>query len=383
MTEVWRGTLRKMRVRPGDQEGEPAQYALADGHWHPEERVPDRPLNPLIGRPITIEFTGSIACVYCGRATKKSFGEGFCYPCFQARAEADICIVKPELCHYHLPHDPCRDDAFAHRHCFQPHVLYASLTSAPKVGLTRRENIPTRWLDQGATQAIALAELADRRTAGLIEAHLRDQGGLADRTHWTRLLKNAEGEGDLAAFAAQVLAMLADHGTAALPEDQRRSRRFSYPVLEYPEKVKSQSLDRTATVAGTLLGIKGQYLLLDTGVINLRKHAGYEVTVGAEGADEEPGGLELAAELPIDGVLDLHMFQPRETRELVPVYLDLCRERGILSVRIIHGKGVGVQREIVRGILAGHPAVLSYGHPGDGGSWGATVVQLKPLGEEV
>lgn len=83
-------------------------------------------------------------------------------------------------------------------------------------------------------------------------------------------------------------------------------------------------------------------------------------------------------EIPIDGVLDLHMFQPREIRELVPEYLELCRARGILTVRIIHGKGIGVQREIVHKILQRHPAVVSFGHPGDGGSWGATVVALAP-----
>jgi DNA-nicking Smr family endonuclease len=83
--------------------------------------------------------------------------------------------------------------------------------------------------------------------------------------------------------------------------------------------------------------------------------------------------------MPIDGVLDLHMFRPREIRELVPDYLDLCRERGILTVRIIHGKGIGVQREIVHKILAQRSDVISFGHPGDGGSWGATVAELRSL----
>jgi len=83
-------------------------------------------------------------------------------------------------------------------------------------------------------------------------------------------------------------------------------------------------------------------------------------------------------ELPIDGTLDLHTFSPRETRDLVPAYLDECRQRGILSVRIIHGKGIGVQRELVHRILAEHPGVISFGHPGDQGSWGATVVELAP-----
>lgn len=87
-------------------------------------------------------------------------------------------------------------------------------------------------------------------------------------------------------------------------------------------------------------------------------------------------------EMPVDGVLDLHTFQPRETKGLVVDYLDLCRQRGILQVRIIHGKGIGVQREIVHKILAQHPAVVSFGHPGDSGSWGATLVELAPAQED-
>ena len=87
-------------------------------------------------------------------------------------------------------------------------------------------------------------------------------------------------------------------------------------------------------------------------------------------------------EMPVDGTLDLHMFQPREIKELVPEYLDVCRERGILVVRIIHGKGIGVQREMVHKILERHPAVVSFGHPGDSGSWGATMVELAPPEED-
>jgi hypothetical protein len=280
MREIWRGTLRKMRVVPGD-DGHPARYALADGFWKPDERANDHPLNEHLGGVLEIAFTGTIACVYCGRVTRKSFGQGFCFPCFQARAEADVCIVRPELCHYHQPGNPCRDEAFAHAECFQPHVLYAALTSGPKVGITRRKNIPTRWLDQGATEAVPLAELPDRGTVGRIEARLRDEAGLADKTHWTRLLKEERGEGDLAAYADRVLAHLRDLGVEPLPAAERAPRRFRYPVLVYPEKVKSFNLDKTPGAGGHLQGIKGQYLVFDTGVINLRKYTGYQVVVTA------------------------------------------------------------------------------------------------------
>ncbi len=279
MSEIWHGTLRKMRVHPA-ADGL-ATYALADGFWSPDARTPDHPLAPHIGGELRLEFTGRITCVYCGREGKKTFGQGFCYPCFQARAEADQCIVRPELCHYFNDADPCRDDAFARSHCFQPHVLYVALTSGLKVGITRRANVPTRWLDQGATAAVALAELPDRRTVGLLEARLRDEAGLADRTHWTRLLKFAEGEGDLAVHAEEVAALLGGHDVALLPDGERAVRRFRYPVLQYPEKVKSFNLDKDPQAGGVLQGIKGQYLIFDGGVINLRKYTGYEARVSA------------------------------------------------------------------------------------------------------
>lgn len=92
----------------------------------------------------------------------------------------------------------------------------------------------------------------------------------------------------------------------------------------------------------------------------------------------EPADPDAAVRLPIDGSLDLHTFQPRDVKDLVPAWLEECRDAGILDVRIIHGKGIGVLRTIVHGILSEHPAVASYGHPSDGGSWGATVARLRP-----
>lgn len=83
--------------------------------------------------------------------------------------------------------------------------------------------------------------------------------------------------------------------------------------------------------------------------------------------------------IPIDGVLDLHTFRPRDIKDLVPDYLAACQERGILKVRIIHGKGIGALRESVHAILSRHPEVLSFtlDHPQYGG-WGATIVFLRP-----
>jgi len=280
VNEIWQGTLRKMRVEPGEGEA-PARYTLVDGFWNPDKRTADHPLCDHVGYELQLEFTGTIACVYCGRTTKKTFNQGFCYPCFQARAEADICIVKPEKCHHGDPTDPCRDEAFAQSQCFQPHVLYVSLTSGLKVGITRRPNVPSRWLDQGATEAVPLAELPDRRRVGMLEARLRDEGGLADKTHWTKLLKLERGEGDIESYAERVADMLAEMNATLLPAAERAVHRFRYPVLVYPQKVKSFNLDKDPQVGGVLQGIKGQYLIFDNGVINLRKYTGYQAIVSA------------------------------------------------------------------------------------------------------
>jgi len=276
MDAVWRGTLTKMR----SEHREPVDYFLRDG-WHdPAARGPELPVDALLGRRVEIRFGGEIHCVYCGRAVKKTFNQGFCFPCSQARAEADICIVKPELCHHGEPDNPCRDEAFAQSQCFQPHVLYVSLTSGTKVGITRRPNVPSRWIDQGAVRAIPLAELPSRREVGLVEAELAAKHN--DKTHWMRMLKESSPDVDLAADAEAVLDDLAAMGVTPLPEDARAPREFTYPVLEYPSKVVSFNLDKVPTVGAVLLGVKGQYLIFDAGVINVRKYTGYKVEIAAE-----------------------------------------------------------------------------------------------------
>lgn len=281
---VWTGVLRKMRVVDGD----PVGYHLKDAAIGSPPAA-DHELTPLVGGPVWLRFTGAISCTLCGRATKKTFNDGCCFPCSQSRPEADMCIVRPELCHHGQPDHPCRDEAFAQSQCFQPHVLYVSLTSGVKVGITRRVNLPARWIDQGAVAALPLAVLPDRRAVGLLEKRLTDEG-FADRTHWTRMLKGDPPQEELLPFAARVAERLGAWGVPGLtPPAEDQIRQFRYPVRQWPQKVTSFNLDKSPEAGGILQGIKGQYLIFDAGVINLRKYSGYRVEVRA--AAPEPGSL--------------------------------------------------------------------------------------------
>ncbi|WP_192037277.1 DUF2797 domain-containing protein [Halomonas sp. YLGW01] len=262
-----------MAIAPGAT-GEPADYALCLD----EARLP---LNERLGQPLRLTWTGAIACTHCGRATKKSFAQGHCYPCFKRLASCDTCIMKPETCHFFA--GTCREPAWAERHCFQPHVVYLANSSGLKVGITRRTQVPTRWLDQGAIQALPILEVQTRQQSGFVEMLFKEE--VSDRTNWRAMLKGDVEPMDLIGERDRLLARL-EGGLANLRErfgdDAIRVLddapvSLDYPVLEFPRKIVSHNFDKTPEVAGTLMGLKGQYLILDTGVINLRKFTGYEV----------------------------------------------------------------------------------------------------------
>lgn len=271
------GALRKMAIS-ADEEGH-AHYAL---------RLDDHavPLNGLLGRTVRVMWKGDIHCVHCGRATRKSFSQGHCYPCFKRLASCDTCIMSPERCHY--DQGTCREPAWGERHCMAPHLIYLANSSSLKVGITKPSQLPTRWLDQGATQAVPILDVDSRMQSGLVEDTLR--ATLSDRTSWQAMLKGEAAAMDLNARRSEVLAEFADAlnelrvewGEQAIRVRDDAPRHFHYPVLAYPTKVKSFNLDRQPMFEGQLMGLKGQYLLLDTGVINLRKYAGYGIAFSAE-----------------------------------------------------------------------------------------------------
>jgi len=265
------GVIRKMVV----EATEPVSYWLPMG----QERLE---VQSLLGSQISLEFTGQIYCIECGRKTTKSFNQGYCFPCLRSLAACDMCIVKPELCHY--DQGTCREPAWGESHCMRPHVVYLANSSGLKVGITRASQVPTRWIDQGAVQALPLYEVDSRLQSGWLEVALKRY--ISDRTDWRAMLKGDPSQLDLLVKRDRLLgeasADLAQCqlkiGSASMRlVEGAQEARFKYPVLVYPEKIKAHNFDKKARVEGCLQGVKGQYMILDTGVLNIRKFAGYEV----------------------------------------------------------------------------------------------------------
>ena len=232
-------------------------------------------VNEYLGKELQIRYTGLIKCQNCGTPTKKSFGEGFCYPCFANAPQAAECIIRPELCQAH--EGIGRDVEWEDKHHNQPHVVYLALSSAVKVGVTRSTQVPYRWIDQGASSAIKIAEVPYRQLAGQIEVALKEH--FTDKTNWQRMLKNEVIEADLVDEKWELEGLLPMDLAEFMSEDDEIID-LNYPVLQYPEKVKSVNLDKAPIITGTLVGIKGQYLIFeDNRVFNVRRHTSYEVDI--------------------------------------------------------------------------------------------------------
>lgn len=261
----YQGNILKMRSELAN----PIKYFLPVGDKEID-------MNALIGRNIRFKFEGQINCISCGRRTKTSFHQGFCYSCYQTSPEASETIMRPELSKAHL--GIARDMDWAKEHDLIDHYVYLALSSELKVGVTRQHQIPTRWIDQGASYAIRIAQTPNRHIAGIIEVFLKKF--YTDKTNWRDMLQNKIKKG---------INLMEEKATAInlLPAELRRYEcnndeitELNYPVTEYPEKVNNLSFDKKAIIEGELKGIKGQYLLLgNNNVVNVRKHNGYFLTI--------------------------------------------------------------------------------------------------------
>lgn len=259
------GTLSKMETALGEK----VSYGLVLS----EVRFD---LTPFVGRELKLSYSGKIFCSNCGKQTKKSYAEGVCYPCTMKLASCDLCILKPETCHYDK--GTCREPKWGEENCFKPHIIYLANSSGLKVGITRKTNVPYRWMDQGASEALPIMEVENRFISGQIEVLFKKH--IADKTDWRKMLRGEPESLDLLDWKERLIGELRDDlqyfEFNLLDEPVVK---INYPVLQYPEKVSSFNLDKTPEIQGRLLGIKGQYLIFDSGVLNVRSHSGYEITL--------------------------------------------------------------------------------------------------------
>lgn len=240
-------------------------------------------LNEVIGKPFRLTFTGKTQCLGCGKHDV-DLTDGHCDDCQMTLAKCDLCRVKPELCHYE--EGTCREPSWGEENCLTPHTLYISNTSGVKIGITRDKNVAdlSRWIDQGATQALPILQVSNRLTAGQIEIAIAKV--MADKTNWRTMLTGNGDAIDLKALAADLTAQFktefALYGDRVLNVLDAEVVDLSFPVKTFPAKVGNAfNVKKNPTLSGVLVGIKGQYIMVQTSekveVLNLRKYGGYEV----------------------------------------------------------------------------------------------------------
>ena len=273
MSHLVSGDLQKMFVK----HSQPVNYYLRVAE---EELL----LNDYIGKHLKIETSGEIRCLHCQRLTKTSFNQGYCFPCFKSLAQCDRCIMSPELCHF--AQGTCREPKWGEQNCFQEHIVYLANSSGLKVGITRHNQVPIRWIDQGAISALPIFSVQSRYLSGLIEVALKEW--VADKTNWRKMLKhdvediNLEQERDrIFSLAKLPLEKLeADH-PGKISRLAAKVWEFDYPNLSWPKKITTHNLDKQPVVEGVLQAIKGQYLIFDTGCLNIRKYTSYHVSISS------------------------------------------------------------------------------------------------------
>jgi len=261
---TYEGVLKKMQT----QFENPIQYYLIfqDSFLN---------VNQLLNKNIEINFLG-YECLNCAKK-KKIFRQGFCYDCFYSSPAVGDWIMKPELSTAHLGIQD-RDLAYEEKVQLQPHIVYLALSSEVKVGVTRNTQVPTRWIDQGAEKAIAIVEVPNRYLAGITEVALKNN--FADKTNWRKMLTNDIVFTDLIKERKKLLLLLPDEVREYFHLEKNDLYEMNYPVLEYPNKINSLSLDKTPNFKGKLTGIKGQYLIFEDGtVFNVRSSEGYVVRI--------------------------------------------------------------------------------------------------------
>lgn len=259
----YKGVLRKMQT----ENGSPIQYYLVFENDFLQ-------MNQLLDKQLKIEFLG-YECLHCG-LNKKIYRQGYCYDCFFEVPQAADWVLKPELSTGHLDKED-RDLAYEKKVQLQPHIVYLANSSNVKVGVTRKSQVPTRWIDQGAHEAIEIVEVPNRYLAGITEVALKNHVG--DKTNWRTMLKNEIKDENLIAWRDKLKQYIPEEALPYFIENNSETN-LEFPVLQYPTKLKSLNLVKMPSYEGVLKGIKAQYLIFeDNTVFNVRGNEGYVVAL--------------------------------------------------------------------------------------------------------
>lgn len=231
-------------------------------------------MNQLLEKTISIQFV-KYQCLNCG-ADKPIYRQGFCRTCFFEIPQAADWIMRPELSTAHLGKED-RDLEYEKKVQLQPHIVYLANSSNVKVGVTRKSQVPTRWIDQGAHEAIEIVEVPNRYLAGITEVALKDY--VSDKTNWRTMLKNEIQDEDLVEWRERLKKYIPEEATDYYIESNTETN-IEFPVNKYPEKLKSLNLVKQQQYMGKLVGIKGQYLIFeDNTVFNVRANEGLFVNI--------------------------------------------------------------------------------------------------------
>jgi len=231
-------------------------------------------VNQLLQKNIRISFL-KYECLNC-ELNKQIYRQGFCKSCFFDIPQAADWIMRPELSTAHLDKED-RDLAYEKAVQLKPHVVYLANSSNVKVGVTRKSQIPTRWIDQGAHEAIEIVEVPNRYLAGITEVALKAYVG--DKTNWRKMLKNDIEDEDLIDWRNKLKPFIPEEAIAYFIENNQETH-LNFPVDMYPLKPKSLNLVKEKSYSGKLVGIKGQYLIFeDETVFNIRSNEGLVVEI--------------------------------------------------------------------------------------------------------
>ncbi len=260
----YEGVLQKMQ----SEMGTPIQYYLVFS-------TDFLNMNQVLDKELQINFIKH-QCLNCGE-DRPIYRQGFCKSCFYEIPSAGDWVMRPELSTAHLDKED-RDLEFEKKVQLQPHIVYLANSSNIKVGVTRKSQIPTRWIDQGAHEAIEIVEAPNRYLAGITEVALKEHIG--DKTNWRKMLTNDIDDENLVEWRNKLRPYIPREAADYFIENNGETH-LEFPVLQYPKKVKSLNLDKTPSYKGVLKGIKGQYLIFGDGtVFNIRGSEGYYISLG-------------------------------------------------------------------------------------------------------